>query len=306
MTETLLVTGGTGNIGSAFVAALASDARRPVVRVATRDVGAAPARLLRAMSPETVVPVAFDVKKPELVAAAFEGVTRLFVIAPFVDDIGAWHEPIARAAVEAKTVTHIVKASVTGARAPDTTPPPGRIPSMHFHGEDVLRKTGIPTTVVRPTMYMQHFLTVPALFRPGDEAFHFPLDGARVALLDCRDIGAFAAALLVADADTRAAHAGQAYELTGPESLAAPDMAAILGWAAGRSIAHVDGEAAFVAHAAAIGASDAVKFIYREAAGGWFAKVEHPAFEAVTGRRPRSFAHFVFDHAAAFRTGAGK
>ena len=35
--DTFLVTGGTGNIGTAFVAALASDARAPRIRVATRD-----------------------------------------------------------------------------------------------------------------------------------------------------------------------------------------------------------------------------------------------------------------------------
>ena len=32
-TDTILVTGGTGNIGSAFVALLAADARAPRVRV---------------------------------------------------------------------------------------------------------------------------------------------------------------------------------------------------------------------------------------------------------------------------------
>lgn len=300
-TETILVTGGTGSIGSAFVGMLGADARRPIVRVATRNVDSPAARLLAAMSPETVHPVHFDVEDTDSLRAAFEGVTRLFVIAPFVADIGAWHEPIATAAAEAGTVGHIVKSSVTGARAPDSDPPPGRIPSMHFRGEELLRGTGIPTTVVRPTMYMQHFLTVPPMYTRGEDRFHFPIGDARVALLDCRDIAAFAAALLLAQDDIRAEHAGRASELTGPAAMGAEDLATILGWVARRPFTHVDGEEAFVDRAKAVGAPDTVKFIYREAAGGWFAKVEYPGFEEVTGRTPTSFATFALDHAAHFR-----
>ncbi len=301
MREEILVTGGTGNIGSAFVAALAGDARRPLVRVATRNVESPSARLLRAMNPETVRPIALDEKDPASLRRAFAGVTRLFVIAPFVDDIAGWHEPIARAAAESGTCARIVKASVTGARAPSSDPPPGRIPSSHWLGEEALRKTGIATTCIRPTMYMQHFLTVPPMYQAGDDRFYFPIGAARVALLDCRDIATFAAALLLADAATGAAHAGQSYELSGPESIDAATIATLLGCVAGRSVAHVDGEEAFVARAHALGAPDAVKYIYREAAGGWFAKVEADAFERVTGRRPRSFAEFALDHASHFR-----
>ena len=56
-----------------------------------------------------------------------------------------------------------------------------------------------------------------------------------------------------------------------------------------------------MARAQALGHAEGVKFVYREAAGGWFAAVEHPAFEEVTGRRPTSFARFAHDHAAHFR-----
>lgn len=253
------------------------------------------------MSPDTVRPVRFDVTRPELLRAAFDGVTRLFVIAPFVDDIGAWHEPIARAAAEAGTVEHIVKASVTGARAPESDPPPGRIPSMHFGGEELLRGTGIPTTAVRPTMYMQHFLTVPPMYIRGDDRFYFPIGDAGVALLDCRDIAAFAASLLLAGETTRSAHAGASYELTGPESLRARDLEEILSLVARRPVTHIDGEAAFVERAKALGAPDAVKLIYREAAGGYFGAVEHSAFEEVTGQRPTPFAQFALEHQAHFR-----
>jgi uncharacterized protein YbjT (DUF2867 family) len=96
MREDILVTGGTGNIGSAFVAQLASDPHNPLVRVATRNVESKAALLLQAMNPATVRPIAFDERDPASFRRAFEGITKLFVIAPFVDDIAAWHQPVAR------------------------------------------------------------------------------------------------------------------------------------------------------------------------------------------------------------------
>src|SRR5947208_982010 len=113
--ETILVTGGTGNIGRAFVSLLAHDARAPRVRVASRDWNAPIAKLLRAMNPERVECVAFDVADERSVRAAFEGVTGVFVIVPFVPDMDTWHVPIARAAAASGTCRSIVKASVTGA-----------------------------------------------------------------------------------------------------------------------------------------------------------------------------------------------
>jgi uncharacterized protein YbjT (DUF2867 family) len=301
MSDEILVTGGTGNIGTAFVALLASDARRPRVRVATRNPDSPQARVLRAMNPETVRPVAVDEKDPGSLRKAFEGVTGLFVIAPFVPDIGAWHEPIARAAAESGTCRRIVKASVTGARSPASDPAPGRIPLSHWLGEEALRKTGIATTAIRPTMYMQHFLTVPAMYTAGADRFHLPTGAAKVAFLDCRDIAALAAAVLLADAATAGDYAGKAWELSGPEAIDAASIATILSGVAGRPVTHVDGEEALVARCRDLGAPDAVKYIYREAAGGWFAALECDAFARVTGRRPRSFAEFALDHAGYFR-----
>src|SRR5712692_4647267 len=75
-TDIILVTGATGNIGTALVAELASDAKQPLVRVATRDIQSPGAQLLRAMNPETVQPTAFNVDNPASLRAAFEGVTK--------------------------------------------------------------------------------------------------------------------------------------------------------------------------------------------------------------------------------------
>jgi uncharacterized protein YbjT (DUF2867 family) len=298
--DTFLVTGGTGNIGTAFVAALASDARAPRIRVATRDPASKSSALVRSLNPDTVTPVAFDVDAPASMLAALEGVTKLFVIAPFVSDMRAWHEKVAAAVKAAGSVEHLVKVSVTGARAPSSEPPPGRIPLSHWQGEEALRAVGVPATMLRPTMFMQHFLNVPGLYTARADRFYLPTGDAKVAWLDCRDIAAVAAGLLSLPESERAPLAGQAFELTGPRAHTAAEIATILSLAAKRTIAHVDGLDAFVAHCKEIGASDMVKGIYGEAAGGWFGAVDDAIAVRVLGRHTRSFTGFAIDHAAYF------
>ena len=116
-TDIILVTGATSNIGTALVAQLASDAKQPLVRAATRDIQSPTARLLHAMNPETVQPIVFDVDNPASLRAAFEGVTKLCVIAPFVSDMASWHRRVLEAAKASGTCAYIVKVSVTGARS---------------------------------------------------------------------------------------------------------------------------------------------------------------------------------------------
>ncbi len=303
--ERVLVTGGTGRIGTEFVHLMASDPRCREVRVATRDPDGPRTRLLRAMNPEKVAPVAFSIEDPSAVAAAMQGITGLFVIAPIVDDMAGWHARLAEAAQEAGDCAYIVKVSVTGARGPDSDPSPGRIPLSHWQGEEAIRATGIATTIIRPTIFMQHFQMTPAMYRRGDDRFYLPTGDTPVAFVDCRDIAHMAAALLLANTTGRADHVGKEYELTGPAAVSAADIADLLSVVAGRPIRHIDGEPAFVAHAAEIGASDRTKFIYAEAKGGWFSKVVTEAFEQITGRRPTSFAKFAHDHAAHFQPAIG-
>jgi uncharacterized protein YbjT (DUF2867 family) len=302
-TETILVTGGTGNIGAAFVGILAADARAPRVRVASRDPKSAGAALVRALNPETVTPVAFDVDRPDTLRAALEGVSKLFVIAPFLPDMAAWHEKIAAAARAVGGVKYVVKSSVTGARAPTTNPRPGATPLGHWRGEEALR-AAFPTTAIRPNIFMQHFLTVPGLYTSRADRFFLPTGAGRVSWLDARDIAAAAAALIMASPSERQPFEGKAYELSGPQALTATEMAGILSLAARRPIEHVDGVEAFSAHCKELGASDSAKHFYGEAAGGWFAKIDDDLFTRLLGRHTTSFTKFAMDHAAHFG-GAG-
>jgi uncharacterized protein YbjT (DUF2867 family) len=304
-TETILVTGGTGNIGAAFVAHLAADARAPKVRVASRDHTSKGASLVRALNPETVTPVAFDVDDPESMKKALEGVTRLFVIAPFVSDMAAWHEKVAVAAKSAGSIEFVVKASVTGACGPDHDPPPSAVPLGHWRGEEAFRRS-LPTVSIRPNIYMQHFLTTPGLYVPRADRFYLPTGGARVSWLDARDIGALAAAFVMGSAEVRAAHAGKAYELSGPTAPTAAELASVLSLVARREVRHVDGGDAFSARCKELGVPDTAKHFYGQAGEGWFATIDDAIFVRVLGRHTTSFAKFAIDHRAHFGEGQGE
>ncbi len=294
--ETYLITGGTGRIGTAFVHEMASRGHR--VRLGTRSPNGPAAWLRSRFGPGIVEPVAVPVDDAAALDTAFGGCVGALFVAPF-GEMKAWHEAMSGAARRAG-LAHVVKVSVTGARGPDSDPPPGRIPSMHFEGEEILRASGIPTTVIRPTIFAQHFLGLsPALFRQGDAHFHLPTGDAKVAWLDCRDIAACAAAVL-SSKEHRSGFAGQAFELTGPTAVTAAEIEAILGAVAGRTIAHADGMEAFSQHAKELGVPDTIKGIYGEAADGWFGDVHDDEFVQLTGRHTTSFAKFVFDHRAWF------
>ena len=302
-TETILVTGGTGNIGTAFVALLAADARAPQVRVASRDHRSKASALVRSLNPETVTPVAFDVDDPESMRAALDGVTKLFVIAPFISDMAAWHEKIATAAKRAGSIQLVVKSSVTGATGPDTKPPPTPVPLGHWQGEEAFRRA-LPTVAIRPNMYMQHFLTVPGLYVPRADRFFMPAGDGRISWLDARDIAALAAALILASPEQRGAHVGKSYELSGPTAPTCAEVATILSLVAGHEVKHVDGVDAFAARCKELGVDDTAKHFYGQAAEGWFAKVDDDVFVRVLGRHTTSFTKFAIDHRAHFTDAA--
>jgi uncharacterized protein YbjT (DUF2867 family) len=302
--DVVLVTGGTGNIGSAVVAHLAASAPAPQVRVASREHRSVGAQIVRALNPDTVTPVPFDVDRPETLRAALDGVTKLVVIAPFVPDLAAWHDKVAAAARAAGSVQLVVKSSVTGARAPASDPPPGAVPLGHWMGEEAFRRS-LPTIAIRPNIFMQHFLTTPGLYQAREDCFYLPTGQARVSWLDARDIAAAAAALVLASPEARAAFEGQSFELSGSTAPTAAEMAAILSLVARRAIAHVDGVEAFTARCKQLGVSDVAKHFYGEAAGGWFARVDDGLFVKLLGRHTTSFTKFVMDHAATFGAGGG-
>lgn len=206
MTQPLLITGATGNIGKELVAAL--DARG--IRYAIMS--------SRPATSTDATVVHGDFRRPETLASAFAGVKTLFLLSPLVPDLLEMTRNAVTAA-KAAGVRHIVRSSGAGAD-PDS---PFSIARLQGEADRAVQESGLAWTIVRPAIFMQNHLSYNAEgIRKGTHAAARG-NGAE-AMVDTRDIGDAVAAIL---ADP-ARHAGHIYTLTGGEALTgAQQMAAI-------------------------------------------------------------------------------
>jgi len=214
--RTILVTGATGQQGNAAARSLLKDGWH--VRALVRD----PARAagLAAAGAELVVG---DMTDRASLDAATAGAYGVFSVQPanfaeqIVDEV-VMGVNVADAA-KAAGVEHLVYTSVGGAdRVVDDGP---------WHTKTAIEahvaETGVPTTVLRPVMFMENHAH-PRIGVRGERAvIRLVPRTATVQLIAVEDIGAFAA-LAFADPDR---HVGKAYELAGDE-LSRDDLVAAL------------------------------------------------------------------------------
>jgi len=299
--EVVLITSSTGNTGRELVQLLVSS-RYLTVRCGTRNPKSDAALLLKdyCVDPHRVELVEFDpLGKPDTVTEAMKGVTKLYLLPPLdPPNFIKWHEVVVGAAIASKSVRYIIKHSVIGAHVPAADEEISLIPKLHGLGEEIVRKSGIPYTIIRPNMFMQHLTEFPVVYNKSDDSFFFPTGDAKVAMVDCRDVAAMAFALLDMKDSEEEDHYGAAYDLNGAVNVTAAQMAAILSRVSGRTIKHVDSEDELVANCKKFNFPDNIKNIYREAKGGRFAlKSDDNAFLDVVGRYQNTFAKFASDHA---------
>jgi len=192
----ILVTGATGQVGSAVIAAL-RDVEGIVVRGAVRDVARATEQWRGDVHVQTV---AFDFADRASQAAALADCDSLFLLRPpqINDDFGDLIESAAHHGVR-----HIVFLSVQGAERNRFIP--------HHRIEQRLMSSGMPYTLLRPAYFMQNFTSTLHDELVRRHRIFLPAGNARFTLVDVDDIGRVAARVLT-QAGTQ--HHGQAYTLT--------------------------------------------------------------------------------------------
>jgi uncharacterized protein YbjT (DUF2867 family) len=216
----ILVTGATGTIGSATVAALR--AKGVDFKVGSR-------------SPEKAkalgVPVVeLDWERSETLAGAVAGVDKAFLLTPVTEQVEGLTSAFVEAAKKAG-VGHVVKLSVISA-GPDSIITLGR---QHGAAEEAIRSSGLNWTMLQPTFFVQNFVNYYGADPGADSTVYLPHGQGKASWVDARDVGEVAAAAL-----TAGGHEGKAYVLTGPEALGAAEVLAILGEALGRKYDYVD------------------------------------------------------------------
>jgi len=287
MAATMLVTGGTGTIGSTLLNILSL--RGAPVRALVRS--PAGAEKVRSAGAE---PALGDFAQPDTLAAALSGIERAFLLSSPAEDQVALQTAFIAAASRAG-VRYVVKLSVIGA-ADDADMRLGR---WHREIERHLEDSGMAWTHLRPHSFMQNRLALaPVIARQG--LLIAPAGEGAAPLVDTRDVAAVAAEILLGDD-----HQGAAYDVTGPEALTHARMAEELSLVLGRPVQYVNAPPE-AARDAMIGMglppwlADDLIVINRQIADGKGGPVSD-VVPRLTGHPGTTWAAFVADHADVFR-----
>lgn len=216
MAAKIMVTGATGNVGSAIIRELLAKGHE--IRAAEFEVERA-----EAMFGSAVETVAFDFFKPESFAPALAGIEKLFLMRPpAISDVQQYLFPAIDTAIAAG-VKHIVFLSLIGIEKNKIVP--------HYKVEQYLLQSDINWTFLRPSFFMQNLNTTHRSEIKEDNEIAVPAGKGKTSFIDVRDIAAVAALTL-----TEAGHKNKTYELTGPEALDYNQVAALFSEVLGREI----------------------------------------------------------------------
>lgn len=275
----ILVTGGTGNIGSELVRLLAAAGQK--VRALTRDPS-------KAKVPPGVELAKGDFDQPASMAAALQGVDKALMNAPGTAQELAFIDAAKKAGLK-----HLVMISSGGVSRSVGAGP------VHEPSEKALQASGIPWTILRPSEFMSNFLWLRDAIVGQGSIYRATGDG-KSAIIHPHDIAAAAARVLTSDG-----HAGKIYELTGPAGLSASEIAAHIAAASGRNVRHVDIPVSVAREEMAKRGfppflADSVSRFYTSVKDGHEAKIE-PGLQQLIGNTGRSFEKWATENAAAFR-----
>ncbi|MEV0415811.1 SDR family oxidoreductase [Streptomyces sp. NPDC050448] len=211
----LLVTGATGTVGREVVRRLPAELP---VRVMARD----PERVTGASA--TAELVRGDYRDPASLVRALRGVGTAFLVTSRVggdDDAGFVH------AARSAGVRRVVKLS---AAAVEDSGADDLITRWQRGNEELLRRSGMEWTLLRPRAFMSNALSWAASVR-SDHVVRALCGASGNACIDPRDIADVAVHAL-----TGGGHAGRAYTLTGPEAITAAEQTAQLSELLGRPL----------------------------------------------------------------------
>ena len=174
--------------------------------------------------------VAADFSDKSSLRTALNGVDAVFLACAPVPNLVELESNMIDACVECG-VQHVVQLSALGAGDYDKS-----FPAWHQKVEYKLKGSGIDYTILRPNGFFQNITAFYAPTIRTQGAFYASMGAAKVSFLDVRDVGAAAAAILVAPVK----HARKIYELFGPESMSYAELADHISKVTGRAANYVD------------------------------------------------------------------
>lgn len=214
----ILVTGGTGTVGSAVVKELVS--RGADVKVLTRDPG-------KVRAQKGVAAVQGNLLEPATARRAFDGVEGVFLL----NGLSQTEASEGLMAVTGMRVAKVKRAVYMSVHHVESA---GWLP--HFGSkvgiEAALKVSGLAYTILRPNNFFQNdYWFKDVMLQHG--VYPQPLGGVGVWRVDVRDIAEAAAIAL-----SSSAHAGETYDLVGPEAMTGKSTAAAWSQALGKPIVY--------------------------------------------------------------------
>ena len=284
MNPSILITGASGVLGKSIVAAALNAGF--AVRQGVRDPKKAT---------PTAEAVSLNYADPATIGPAVAGVTGLLLMAPSLDPNAPAELAPVIAAAKTAGVRHIVFISAFGVNYNEQAP-------LRMV-EHLVMKSGVPYTILRPNFFMENFSEgfLSGSIRTQGAIFLAAGDG-KTSFISVQDIAAAVVAAFQAPLGSRE------FDLTGPEALDHSEAAQIIGEAAGRPVAyHSLTEEQMLRGARAQGMPEpAIAYLavlYSVVRQGLAAGVTGDV-EAITGRKPMTFAEFARATAGAWRTPA--
>ncbi|GLW08101.1 NmrA family transcriptional regulator [Microtetraspora sp. NBRC 13810] len=278
----ILVTGATGNIGSALLGQLHAAGCAPL-RGLTRDAA-------RASFPAGVEAVEGDLARPDSLGAALDGVRSLFLL----HGMGAEADVLAAAGKAG--VEHVVLVSSITVQ----THPHLAAAGENLAAERSLQDSGMAWTILRPTQFASNALWWAQEIRDHG-AVRVPYPDVGLPAVHPADIAAVAKVAL-----TEPGHHGRTYALTGPERITPRRQVEAIAAAAGRavSLVEVDPREAHREMAAFLGdeTARAVLDLMGGDVNDELLKVRDTV-RRLTGSPGRSFQEWAAENGAAFAAG---
>jgi uncharacterized protein YbjT (DUF2867 family) len=219
----ILVTGATGNVGSAVLDNLGTTDGN--LRALAHDESSA-----RSLQDRGVEAVVGDFLEPETLGPAVEGVSTVLLITPIHPEQVTQASNVIKAAKESGNDPRIVRLSVHQA----SHEAPSRNSRQHAEIEDELRLSGLAYTLLRPTTFMQNTLAT-ARTVASEGRIYQPFKDGKLGMIDARDIGEVAAKVL-----TEEGHEGAVYTLAGPAAISFYDIADTLSEILGKEVSYIN------------------------------------------------------------------
>jgi uncharacterized protein YbjT (DUF2867 family) len=191
---------------------------------------------LRALGAEVVIG---DLTRPEMVAAALQGVARMYFAMAVSPDHLLAATVVASVAREYGRLEALVDLSqMTVSQMTATSTQESHQQRLHWLTEQVLDWSGLPVVHVRPTVFLDTplFTTTAARSIQQNGTIALPFGTGRTSPVAVDDVARVLATVL----RDPAPHIGQVYELTGPRSVDMTELAAEFSRALGRPVSYTD------------------------------------------------------------------